>query len=164
MALVARNNRNHRVKPENVNGRRLSRYDRGFTLAEVVISMAYAALITSGIIYGYTLSVKRAEWAANSTAAQALAKQRMEQTRSAKWDYQSYPAIDQVLPSSFPVVTNVLDTPVSGTNSTLATVTTTITVISTNPPMKMVRVDCVWRAATGRQCTNTVATYRAPDN
>ena len=136
----------------------------GFTLAEVVISMAYAALITSGIIYGYSLSVKRAEWAAYATAAEALAKQRMEQTRAAKWDYQSYPPIDQVLQSSFPVVTNVLDVPLSGTNNTLAIVTTTITTLSTNPPLKMIRVDAAWRAANGRQCTNTVATYRAPDN
>ena len=152
------------MKTENVSVSHQLRSSKGFTLVEVVISMAYAALITSGIIYGYTLSVKRAEWAAYSVAAQAQAKQRMEQTRAAKWDYQSFPAVDQLLQSSFPVVTNILDLPLSGTNSTLATLTTTITVISTNPPVKMIRVDCVWRVANGRQFTNTVVTYRAPDN
>lgn len=135
-----------------------------FTLAEVVVSAAIAAMSVAGIVYGYTQSTKRAEWSGYSLAAQALAVQRLEQTRASRWDPDA--GVDQLVSANFPIQTVVLDIPVIGTNAAYATNVTTITSISTNPPLlRMIRVDCTWIfPTTGRVFTNTVATYRSPDN
>ncbi|MFA6543068.1 MAG: hypothetical protein WCS99_01500 [Limisphaerales bacterium] len=135
-----------------------------FTLAEVVMSAAIAAMTVAGIIYGYTQSTKRAEWSGYSLAAQALAVQRLEQTRACRWDPDG--GVDQLTSANFPSQTLVLDMPVIGTNAAYATNVTTITAISTNQPLlRMIRVDCTWKfPTTGRVFTNTVATYRSPDN
>lgn len=134
-----------------------------FTLVEVVVSAAVAAMTVAGIVYGYTQSTKRAEWSGYSLAAQALAVQRLEQTRACRWDPDA--GVDQLVSASFGVQTLVLDIPIIGTNAAYATNITTITAISTNPPLlRMVRVDCIWKfPVTGRFFTNTVATYRSPD-
>jgi len=117
----------------------------------------------AGIAYGYTQSTKRAEWSGYSLAAQAIAVQRMEQTRACRWDPNV--GVDQLVSSNFPVQTVVLDLPVIGTNAAYATNITTISSISTNPPLlRMIRVDCTWTfPTTGRVFTNTIATYRSPD-
>ena len=135
-----------------------------FTLAEVVVAAAIAALTVAGVIQGHLQSQQRADWSGNSLAAQALAVQRIEQTRAARWDTEA--GVDQVITNNFPMQILTLDLPMSGTNMVLATNFTTITAISATAPMlKMIRVDCVWRwNRTGRLMTNTVATYRAPDN
>ena len=134
-----------------------------FTLAEVVISAAIAAMTVSGIIYGYTQSTKRAEWSGYSLAAQALAVQRLEQTRACRWDPDA--GVDQLVATNFATQTIIMDIPVIGTNAAYATNLTTITAISAVPPLlRMIRVDCVWKfPTTGRVFTNTVATYRSPD-
>ncbi|MBI3881778.1 MAG: hypothetical protein HY301_17150 [Verrucomicrobia bacterium] len=44
-----------------------------------------------------------------------------------------------------------------------ATSYTTITLVSTNPMIKAVQVDCVWPFLNNKLFTNTVVTYRAPD-
>ena len=59
---------------------------QAFTLIEVLISTAIAALSIGGVIYGYTMSAQRAEWSAYSLAAHGLAMKYLEQTRSCKWD------------------------------------------------------------------------------
>ncbi len=135
----------------------------GFTLAEVCVATAIAAMTVAGIIHGYTQSTKRAEWSAYSLAAQALATQRLEQTRACRWDTET--GVDQLVTGNFPTQTVLMDIPVIGTNGFYATNTTTITVISgTAPQLRMIRVDCTWRfPTTGRVFTNTVATYRSPD-
>jgi type II secretory pathway pseudopilin PulG len=134
-----------------------------FTLVEVCVAMAIAAMTVSGIIYGYAQSTKRAEWSAYSLAAQAFATQRLEQTRACRWDTET--GVDQLVSTNFGIQTVVLDIPVIGTNAMFATNVTTITVISaTAPQLRMIRVDCTWRfPTTGRLFTNTVATYRSPD-
>ena len=116
-----------------------------------------------GTVNGYVLSSKRAERSAYSLAAHSLAMQRMEQVRAAKWDTLAYPLVDQIQSSNFPVVVEVLDVPLSGTNITYATNWTTITTVSTSPPLKMIRVDCTWPFITTGVVTNTVISYRAPD-
>jgi len=139
-----------------------SRSRRAFTLVEVAITTLIAAMVIGGIIYGYIQSAYRAEWSGYSLAAQALATQRLEQTRAAKWD----PAadVDELISSNFPDVVSILDLPVAGTNVVSATNFTTISWISTNVPMlKMVRVDCVWMGPRGVVFTNSSATYRMPD-
>ncbi|MBI3192468.1 MAG: prepilin-type N-terminal cleavage/methylation domain-containing protein [Pedosphaera parvula] len=138
---------------------------RGFTLAEVVIAAAIGAISIGGIIYGYVMSAQRAEWAAYAMAAQSLAMQRIEQTRAAKWDLESTPNVDQVVSANFPDQINILDVPISGTNVVYATNFTTITTVSASPPLRSIQVDCVWNwNVGGRLFTNTVVTYRSPDN
>ena len=136
----------------------------GFTLAEIVVATALGAITIGASIYGYIVAAKRAEWSAYSFAAESLAMQKIEQARSCKWDPLANPPYDSDLVSSnFPLETNILDIPISGTNIVWATNFTTITVLQTNPPLKMIRVDCVWRFNGKGPFTNTVVTYRAPD-
>lgn len=135
----------------------------GHTLMEVLVSILIMTMTVVATVNGYLLSSYRAEWSAHSLAAHSLALQRIEQVRAAKWDQAAYPAVDQVVQANFPVTTNVLDLPSSGTNMVYATNYTTITTVSTNPPLKMVRVDCVWQFPGRGVYSNTVVSYRAPD-
>ena len=120
-------------------------------------------ITVTGTINGYVLSTHRAEWSAQSLAAHSMALQRLEQVRAAKWDLAAYPSVDQVIQSNFLAVTNIMDLPVSGTNVVTATIHTTITTVSASPPLKMVKVDCVWPFINRGMFTNTVISYRAPD-
>lgn len=139
------------------------RREGGSTLAETVVSLALALVTVTGTVNGYIFTTTRAEWSAYSLAAHSLAMQRVEQVRAAKWDTGAYPPVDQVEGTNFPVATALLDIPVAGTNATLATCYTTIRSVSANPPLKLVRVDCVWPFRNGQLFTNTVSAYRAPD-
>ena len=132
-----------------------------FTLVEVVLAVAVGAILISGMILGYVQAAVRAEWSAHSLAAQSLAVMRLEQTRAAKWDRVAL--VDQVVSSNFPVAVEVLDLPVVGTNIAYATNFTTVTMVSTDPPLKMIQVDCIWAFANRGIFTNTVITYRAPN-
>src|SRR5690349_17296147 len=116
----------------------------GMSLSETIVSMALTMITVTGTINGYVLSTHRAEWSAQSLAAHSMALQRLEQVRAAKWDLAAYPSVDQVIQSNFLAVTNIMDLPVSGTNVVTATIHTTITTVSASPPLKMVKVDCVW--------------------
>jgi hypothetical protein len=136
---------------------------RALTLAEVVISLAILGLAMAGLLAGYIFSANRAEWSAYSLAAQSLAMQRLEQTRAARWDpWNIQGQTDFVVIANFPVSREILDIPLIGTNKVYATNFTTITLISSNPPCKMIKVDCVWNFMGRRNYTNTVATYRSP--
>jgi len=83
------------------------------------MSAAIAGMVIGGIIYGYvqTAGPGRMGGLFPSRALFALAQQRIEQTRGAVWDPQSNPSVDQLTAANFPVITNVLDMPVSGTNN-----------------------------------------------
>lgn len=140
-----------------------SRCLKAFTLAEVVITSAIAAMVVGGCIYGYVMAATRAEWSAYSLAAHSLAMQRLEQARAAKWDPMGYPPADDLVPTNFPMQINVLDIPISKTNLVYATNFTAITVLQSNPPLKMIRVDCLWRFMDHGLFSNTVVTYRAAD-
>ncbi len=140
---------------------RLKKSCRAFTLVEIVIATALAALVIAASIYGYIMSAKRAEWSAYSLAAHSLAMQRIEQARAAKWDPAAFPPVDDL--TNRPPVVDILDIPIAGTNIAYATSVTTIVTISTNPLLKKVRVDCVWPFINRGVFTNTVVTYRAPD-
>lgn len=135
----------------------------GTSLAEVVIAIAISSMSISATVTGYMLAAHRSEWSAYSLAAQSLAMQRMEQTRSAKWNPNGYPPVDMVKPTNFPMVLEILDVPIAGTNIVYATNITTITTVSANPPVKMVRVDCIWRFLNRGFFTNTIVSYRSPD-
>ncbi len=142
-----------------------ARAQRAFTLAEVAVAMAITAMSMAGVVAGYIFATRQAEWSAFSLAAQALATQRLEQTRAARWEPRLSPPLDELVATNFPTVpTNRLDMPISGTNIAYATNYTTITDLKpvVGYPLKMIRVDCVW-SFRERAYTNTIATYRAPD-
>src|SRR3954469_2521128 len=134
-------------------------HQSAFTLAEVVIAAALGSLTIGAGLYGYVMSAKRAEWSGYSLAAHSLAVQGIEQARAAKWDPTGAQA-DDLVSSNFPVAVNILDIPISGTNIVYATNFTTISYVSTNPAIKMIRVDCVWNFIKRGPFTNTVVTYR----
>ena len=134
-----------------------------FTLTEVVFSLAIIGLTSGGIINGYIQSARVTDWQAHSLAANFLAMQRVEQCRAAKWDTRSSPVVDQLVSSNFPVVVEQLDLPTVSTNRSYATIYTTITTVSTTPPLRMMQADCVWRFPGRGLFTNTIVTYRAPD-
>ncbi|HKS37126.1 MAG TPA: prepilin-type N-terminal cleavage/methylation domain-containing protein [Verrucomicrobiae bacterium] len=132
-----------------------------FTLVEVVISVAILALCLAGIVYGYVLQARRAEWSAYSLAAQSLASQAIEQARSAQWDPQAWPVIDELPPTNYSTVEplDVLRSgaPVGATNFV------TVTDVSTNPPLRQIRVACTWMFLDRGPFTNFMIGLRAPD-
>jgi hypothetical protein len=131
---------------------------------EAAIASAIAAMMFGGIVYGYIQSGRNAEWSAYSFAAQSLAMQRLEQCRSCKWDPDATPPVDELVNSNFTMQVSVLDIPMTGSNIVYATNFTTITTISTTPPLKMISVETVWPFnLNGRLYTNSIFTYRAPD-
>ena len=134
----------------------------GISLAEVLVAMAIAGLGIFAAVAGFLNAATQAEASAYALAAQCQALERLEQVRATKWDPNADPPIDQMVNTNFPVLVKILDIPrkdvkVYGTNYT------TITLISANPPLKMMRVDCVWSWLNKRIQTNTVMTYRGPD-
>ncbi|HTD65364.1 MAG TPA: prepilin-type N-terminal cleavage/methylation domain-containing protein [Candidatus Limnocylindria bacterium] len=134
----------------------------GMTLVEVVMSMLITAVAVGCMITGYIFSVTSAEKSGMSFAATARAQERLEQTRCAQWDVASYPIKDQLLATNFPDTIVTLDISGSGTNATYATNITTIYEVSKDPPLKGIRVDCVWTFQ-GQLISNTVETVRSPD-
>ena len=132
-----------------------------FTLAEVVISLGILGLVSVGMLYGYVTSAQVAEWSAHSLAAQSLAFQSVEQARSAKWDPQAWPRVDELGETNF-VQVDILDIPVRKT-PTYATNYVSITSVSTTPPLRELRADCVWSFPRRGLFTNTVITLRTAD-
>lgn len=125
--------------------------------------MAVTVLAIGGMVSGYLFSVERAEWSARSSAAQILAAQRIEQVRAAKWDSLASPVVDEVASTNFPMEVAALGVPSTSETGILATNTVTIALVSQNPPLKMVRVDCWWPFLSRGLFTNTLVTYRSPD-
>ena len=84
----------------------------------------------------------------------------MEQVRAAKWDLLVSPSVDEV--TNTPPVREMLDLPCQ--NQTVwATNYTYISYVTTNPPLKRIQVDCVWSWMNRKFYTNTIVTYRGPD-
>lgn len=132
------------------------------TLVEVTVALGLATLTIGGIINGYNYCTNASQKSALSLAASALALQRVEETRSAVWDTAAWPPVDQLYDTNFPARTMTLDVSGSGAVVTPATVYTRITQISTTPPLKRVRVECVWQFNHGPWLTNVIETCRAP--
>jgi hypothetical protein len=134
---------------------------RGLSLCEIVISLALTSLSVAAIIDGYVLCAKQAETSSLHLAAQAQALERLEQTRAAKWDPNANPLVDDVTSANFLPVILPLDVP-SPTVQRFATNITTVTVISTTPPLKAIKVETIW-SWNGKLYTNVITTYRGPD-
>jgi len=96
-------------------------------------------------------------------AANASALRRIEETRCAQWVISLYPVLDEVVSTNFPDTVVTLDLSGSGSMATYATNHTQISQISTNPPLKRVRVDCIWSFKGSKLFTNSIETCRAPD-
>ena len=135
----------------------------GVTLVEVVISLAIATISIGSIVGGYVYSARVAEWSSYSLAANSLAMQRLEQCRAAKFDVLTTPVVDELTAANFPAQLEILDVPRNGTSVAFATNYTTISTVTANPPLKMIRVDCVWPFKNMGLYTNTLVTYRAAD-
>lgn len=147
-------NKGVRTRPE-------SRSIRGFTLAEVVISLLILAVLVGGMIGGYVNSAGLAEWNAHSLAGQSLAFQAVEAARAAKWDPQAWPPVDELGITNF-VQVEILDIPIHKT-PIYATNYVSVTWVSTNPPLRQLRADCVWGFPGRGHFTNVVITLRAAD-
>jgi len=133
------------------------------TLAEVVVALAITVLTIAGTVSGYiycnTANMKDGLY----MAANGRALERMEEVRAARWDISSYPVFDQLVKTNFP--DQIVNLNKSGNDSTVVTATlkTDISQVSTNPPLKRIRVDCIWLFKGLEPVTNTIETCRAPD-
>jgi Tfp pilus assembly protein PilV len=136
----------------------------GVSLVETCIALSIAAFVIGGLVTGFVQAARQTESSAYVLAAQAQASQGLEQTRAAKWDPTASPPVDQLVSNNFPTIVTNLDVPASSTRLVYGTNRTSISVISTNPQLRMIQVDCSWTfPASGRVYTNSIYTYRAPD-
>ena len=133
------------------------------TLVEVVVALAITGLTVVGIVKGYIYTTETSVKVGLFMAANARAQERLEATRSAIWDTASVPVRDQLVSSNFPPVVFTLNKSSGGAEVVSATLTTEITQISVAPPLKRIRVDCVWRFKGLELVTNSIETCRAPD-
>ena len=150
----------------------------GFTLVEILMSLAVFTLVSSGIIYGYVQINRMTQWSAISLAAQSFASQGAEQARAADWNPLGYPmtsnfpgSYDELPPTNevFSGTNFVLDVPSKGTPSSgnfafFVTNYVSITNISSNPYVRQIRSDAVWTFyVTGKVYTNTTVLQRTAD-
>jgi prepilin-type N-terminal cleavage/methylation domain-containing protein len=144
-------------------GRLEGRRQAGFTMVEVVIALAISSVAVGCLAAGYSFAVLVAEKSALSLAANARMMERLEETRSAKWDTASWPQVDELVSANFPDEVMRLDLAGSGSAVTYATNRTQISVLSSDPPLKRIRVDCVWYFKGVQLLTNSIETCRCPD-
>jgi type II secretory pathway pseudopilin PulG len=150
-----------------------------FTLVEVVTAMVISVLVFSTILLAYVQAARFAEWSGYSLAAQALSIQQLEQARSAVWDTQRTPPLDEVTNLNLTAwqyssdtrtwsgYTNaVLDIPAAQNKEVLATNFISVQTVSlpSNPQaaVRFIKVSTVW-SFQGKTYTNSIATYFAPD-
>jgi prepilin-type N-terminal cleavage/methylation domain-containing protein len=143
-------------------GRTPRRNREGMTLVEVVLSLAISAVAVAGIISGYIFSMASAQKWALSLAANAKAMERIEETRGARWNISIWPSVDQLVATNFPDQLVILDHSASGGGIVYATNITQISDISADPPLKRIRVDCIWTFKGSLLFTNTIETCRGP--
>ena len=132
-----------------------------FTLIEVVISLAILGLGLGGILTLYVRSAQRADWSGYSVSAQMMALGGLEQCRAAKYDPHGSPPTDALVSTNFPSRVDILDPGTANGTTSYGTNTTTILTISTNPALKLVRLDCTWTYPGRGVFTNNVFTYRS---
>lgn len=132
-------------------------------MEEVVIAVVIALGSIVGILTGYQLASYRAQWAVYSEAAQWLAMQRIEQVRGARWQPLAFPPVDELVASNFPVAVSPLSVPVTSAGAATARLVTTISNLSSSPPLKFIQVDCIWSCGQRGPFTNRAFLLRSPD-
>ncbi len=147
-----------------------ARPSNAFTLVEVMVALLIFGFVSAGIIWGYVQANRLAEWSSMSLGAQSYASQGIEQARSAKWDTAAYNEVSaDFLPVNSSGFTNYTqidtnDVPQSGAPLLLTNVITITNLMTGGPYLRMIRSDVYWRfPLTGRLYTNTIITFRAPD-
>ena len=134
-----------------------------------MVALALFGLAISGLTYGYVQANRTATWSSWSLAAQSIASQGAERARAAQWNElgtgDDWPPVTNSSGTVLPTLdTNcTLDVP---SNGQLIYVTNYIYVstVSVTPPLRQIRSDCIWTfPLTAQLCTNTVITFRAPD-
>lgn len=130
----------------------------GMTLTEVVVALAIVGLILAGTIIGYINCANASVKAELEQAGNAKAMERLEATYCAIWAPFRATPVDQLVASNFPDLEVSLDQPGTNLSGTVATIKTTIASISTNPPMRLVHVDCIWQFQGQEWMTNSVET------
>jgi prepilin-type N-terminal cleavage/methylation domain-containing protein len=132
----------------------------GFTLIEVVIAMLIISVSLAGLMGVYVQTAVRTEWSAYNLSAEMMAVSGMERCRAAKFDPRGTTPVDLLWGTNFPQRVDILDVGTSVGIAAYGTNVTTITQLATNPPLKMIRVDCTWSFPRRGTFTNTVITYR----
>jgi len=132
----------------------------GFTLVEVVVASAIAALLFAGIFQCFNVVARRTQFAAYDMAANACAVQQLEQVFSAQWVPSS--GITTLLTAYPTQVVTSLYMPNASGGPSLCTNVITVNKISDNPPYAMIQVSCVWGFVDMGTFTNTVSVLRAP--
>jgi prepilin-type N-terminal cleavage/methylation domain-containing protein len=135
----------------------------GMTLVEVVMALAITGLTVAGIVSGYVYCTTAAVKAELAQAANAKALERIEETRSAIWAPDRASPVDQLVATNFPDEVVTLDLPGTNSAGTSATIQTLITPISSSPPIRRIRVDCIWQFRGVELVTNSIETCRAAD-
>jgi prepilin-type N-terminal cleavage/methylation domain-containing protein len=121
----------------------------GFTLVEVVVSIAILALVMGGMLCGYMQTNQRAEWSSLSLSAQSFASQWAEQTRA---------ATDNELHSGQYTRTSSMFIPGTAWPVVVTNYVSIINVCA-NPQVWQIRVDCVWQFPLTAVWTNNSATF-----
>jgi hypothetical protein len=133
------------------------------TLVEVAVALAITGLMVAGIVTGYIFCTTSTVKDSLYMAGNARAMERLEETRSAIWaPYRGDPE-DDLVATNFPDKVVTLDLSGSGSDTTSATLKTDISQISLSPPVRRIRVDCIWQFRGVELITNTIETIRAPD-
>jgi prepilin-type N-terminal cleavage/methylation domain-containing protein len=136
----------------------------GFTMVEMITALAIAGITVAGIASGFMQVFMQGQSSAYSLAAHSQAMRGMEQARAARWEPDAFPAVDQLgSNTNWPVSIAILDLPQSGNNITYGTNRVFVTTISTKPPLRQIKVECSWNFMNRRTFTNSIVTYRAPD-
>ena len=133
------------------------------TLVEVVVALAITGLMVAGIVTGYIFCTTSTVKDSLYMAGNARAMERLEETRSAIWAPFRGDPEDDLVATNFPDKVVTLDLSGSGSDTTSATLKTEITQISLSPPVRRIRVDCIWQFKGVELITNTIETIRAPD-
>jgi prepilin-type N-terminal cleavage/methylation domain-containing protein len=132
-----------------------------FTLIEVAVAAAIAAILLAGMFQGYNIASRRAQYSACSLAANTMAVRQMELCIAPPW----YPTtgVTNLLAQRGTYTTN-LCLPTSQSNGVTCTITYSVTPTSANPPYAMIDVKCAWTLPDyGGTFTNEVAVLRAPN-
>ena len=96
-------------------------------------------------------------------AAQSQVLRRMEQIQAAQWNPGASSPVDELTVTNFPTVIGPLELPVVGTNTVSSTLVTSIQSISSSPPLRMIKVECIWDFLNGKTYTNSLVSLRNPD-